>query len=153
MNYFDYILNDTGLAKGEQATVSIVSHTKYIKLKLLRLVHYDKTEVHSIVWEPYKTNIYNLFGNVIGVARDTSYLVNYAIGVLGCDFKTSPGVPIQVSPLQGQGHIIHSPDSKNIPLPSDLHEGQFFPNCGAGGGDWDFNCHPELYYRVKCKYV
>ena len=138
---------DLTYADGERAVVSIRTKSKYIRLQLLSLTNYDTKRVHSIVWGPFKTNIYNLFGEVIGVARDTSASVNFAIGVLGCDFKTRPGIPIQVSPLQGEGYIIHTPDPKLYPLPAGLHEGQFFPDCGAGGKDWDFYCHPEMYYR------
>lgn len=132
---------------GEKAVVSIIPKSKYIKLQLASLTNYDTNKIHSIVWGSYKTNIYNLFGDVIGVARDTSAFVNYAIGVLGCDYITRPGVPVQVSPLQGEGYIIHSPDSKLYLLPADLHEGQYLPDCGSGGKDWDFYCHPEVYYR------
>lgn len=132
---------------GEVATIAIKPTSKYIRLQLVALHHYNKNEISSIVWGSYKTNIYNLFGEVIGVARDTSKSVDYAIGVLGCDFKTRPGIPVQVSPLQGEGYIIHTPDAKKYPLPNGLHEGQYFPDCGSGGKDWDFYCHPEIYYR------
>jgi hypothetical protein len=133
--------------EGEKATVSISTKSKYIRLQLTSLTNYDKQRVHSIVWGSYNTSIYNLFGEVIGVARDTSASVNYAIGVLACDFVSRPGIPIQVSPVQGEGYIIHTPDAKSHPLPEGLYEGQFFPDCGAGGRDWDFYCHPEIYYR------
>lgn len=132
---------------GEVATIAIKPTSKYIRFQLIALNNYDKNKVNSIVWGPYKTNIYNLFGEVIGVARDTSQSVNYAIGVLGCDFKTTPGIPQQVSPLPGFGYIIHTPDAKKYPLPSGLREGEFFPMCGSGGRDWDFYCHPQVYYR------
>jgi len=132
---------------GEVATIVIKPTPKYIRLQLIALDNYDKNKVSSIVWGSYKTNIYNLFGEVIGVARDTAKSVDYAIGVLGCDFKTRPGIPIQVSPLQGSGYIIHTPDAKKYPLPEGLREGEFFSACGAGGRDWDFYCHPEMYYR------
>jgi hypothetical protein len=62
---------------GEVATIATKPVSKYIRFQLIALNNYDKDDVSSIVWEPYKTNIYNLFGEVIGVARDTAQNNDY----------------------------------------------------------------------------
>ena len=41
--------------------------------------------VDDIQWGSYQTNITNLIGEIIGVARDTNDAVNYAIGASGAE--------------------------------------------------------------------
>jgi hypothetical protein len=132
---------------GEAAVIAIMAKRKYIKLKLLSLRHYNNDQVEAIVWGPYKTRINNLFGEVIGVARDTSAAVNYDIGVLGLDSITTPGIP-QVINDYGDEYIVHNPDPKRVTLPPGIREGQRFPLCGFGGYDVNFCYHPEEYFRV-----
>ncbi len=132
---------------GETAAVYVMAKRKYIKFKLLSLRHYNNKQVEAIVWGPYKTGIDNLFGEVIGVARDTSAAVNYDIGVLGLDSITTPGIPQVINDYGGES-IVHNPDPSRFTLPPGIREGQRFPFCGFGGYDVNFFCHPEEYFRV-----
>ncbi|WP_423126980.1 hypothetical protein [Gaoshiqia sp. Z1-71] len=104
--------------------------------------------VDDIQWGPYHTNITNLFGDVIGVARDTSETVNYAIGVLALNDYTTGGKSDNIGDISPFQYIIHSPDPKRFPLPADLHEGQIFPIGGDGISDVAFFAHAEPYYRI-----
>lgn len=76
-------------ANGSVATVSLIAHDKYFKLKLLSLS--PRNGIDAIQWGAYHTNITNLFGEIIGVARDTSQAVNYAIGMLALNDNTLGG--------------------------------------------------------------
>ncbi|MDO3627515.1 hypothetical protein [Mucilaginibacter sp. BT774] len=131
---------------GSVAKVSLVPHQKYLKLTLQSL--FPRNGVDDIQWGPYRTNINNLFGEVIGVARDTSDANNYAIGVLALNDITTGGT----SNLEGDAapfqYVIHSPDKVRFPLPSNLHEGQVFPIGGDGISDVAFYSHHEEYYRI-----
>lgn len=131
---------------GSVAKVSLVPHKKYFKLTLQSLS--PRNGVDDIQWGPYQTNITNLFGEVIGVARDTSDVTNYAIGILALNDITTGGT----SDLEGDAapfqYVIHSPDKSRFPLPSNLHEGQVFPIGGDGISDVAFYSHPEEYYRI-----
>jgi hypothetical protein len=133
-------------ANGSVAKVSIIPHNKYLKLTLQSLS--PRNGVDDIQWGPYHTTITNLFGEVIGVARDTSDANNYAIGMLALNDITTGGT----SNLEGDAapfqYIIHSPDKNRFPLPSNLHEGQVFPIGGNGISDVAFYSHPEEYYRI-----
>ena len=133
-------------ANGSVATVSVVPHSKYIKLTLLALS--PRNGVDNVQWGSYHTNITNLFGEVIGVARDTSDTVNYAIGMLALNDITIGGT----ADLEGDAapfqYIIHTPDKKQFPLPAHLHEGQVFPIGGDGISDVAFYSHYEPYYRI-----
>jgi hypothetical protein len=88
-----------------------------------------------VQWGAYHTNIDNLFGEIIGVARDTSEAVNYAIGMLALNDNTLGGTSETIADAAPFQYIIHSPDQKQYPLPSNLHEGQIFPIGGDGISD------------------
>ncbi|ULQ53407.1 hypothetical protein [Flavihumibacter fluvii] len=131
---------------GSVASVKLDPHSKYLKLTLLALS--PRNGVDNIQWGAYHTNIANLFGEVIGVARDTSEAVNYAIGMLALNDITIGGT----ADLEGDAapfqYIIHSPDKQQYPLPENLQEGQAFPIGGDGINDVAFYAHPEPYYRI-----
>ncbi|MBK8501350.1 MAG: hypothetical protein IPL46_03595 [Saprospiraceae bacterium] len=128
------------------AKILIDVKDKYFKFTLLSLS--SRNNIDKIQWGPFQTNITNLFGEVIGVARDTSEAINYAIGVLALNDNTIGGLvknPGDAAPFQ---YIIHSPDSTRFPLPSDLHEGQLFSIGGDGISDVAFYSHYEDYFRI-----
>jgi hypothetical protein len=131
---------------GSVATIKIEPHSKYFKLTLLSLT--NRSRITDIQWGSYYTNITNLFGEIIGVARDTSDAVNYAIGVLALNDITTGGTSTTIGDAAPFQYIIHSPDQKHFPLPSNLHEGQLFPIGGDGINDVAFYAHPEEYYRI-----
>jgi len=56
---------------GSTATVSLVSHPKYLELTLISLS--QRQDIEAIQWGPVHTNITNLLGEIIGVARDTNH--------------------------------------------------------------------------------
>jgi len=128
------------------ATVSITAHEKYFKLTLLSLN--PRSGIDHIQWGAYHTNITNLFGEIIGVARDTSEVVNYAIGMLALNDNTLGGTAETIADAAPFQYIIHSPYKKRFPLPSNLHEGQIFPIGGDGINDVAFYAHKEPYYRI-----
>ena len=135
-----------GFSNGSVAEIAVQSDEKYIKLTLQSLS--PRNGIDDIQWGSYYTNITNLFGEVIGVARDTSEAVNYAIGVLALNDITTGGTSDtegDASPFQ---YIIHTPDSKRFPLPDSLYEGQLFPIGGDGISDVAFYSHPEEYFRI-----
>lgn len=76
-------------SNGSVATVRIEEKPRYIKLTLEALDNRDA--IGSVQWGNFYTNIDNLVGEIIGVARDTSAAVNYAIGVLALDDNTIGG--------------------------------------------------------------
>src|ERR1700712_2082185 len=133
-------------ANGSVAQVKIETKTKYFKLTLLSLT--NRNEIDDIQWGSYYTNINNLFGEVIGVARDTSDAVNYAIGVLSLSDSTTGGKSSNIADCAPFQYVIHSPDKLRFPLPANLHEGQIFPIGGDGISDVAFYSHPEAYYRI-----
>lgn len=131
---------------GSSARIHIEPHTKYFKMKLLSLT--NSQDIEAIQWGSYHTNITNLMGEIIGVSRDTSASVNYAIGMLALNDNTIGGtadIQGDAAPFQ---YIIHSPDEKRFPLPSHLHEGQVFTLGGDGVNDVAFYGHKEPYYRI-----
>ena len=131
---------------GSVAEISLIPHDKYFKLTLQSLS--PRNGIDAVQWGTYHTNISNLFGEIIGVARDTSETVNYAIGVLALDNNTLGGT----SNLEGDAapfqYVIHSPDTTRFPLPDHLHEGQVFTLGGNGISDVAFYAHKEAYYRI-----
>lgn len=131
---------------GSVAEILLQPKEKYIRLQLLGLE--PRNGIDAIQWGSYHTNITNLPGEIIGVARDTSMTVNYSIGVLALDDNTLGGTPDiegDAAPFQ---YIIHTPDSKRFPLPDGLHEGQTFSLGGDGISDVAFYSHKEPYYRI-----
>ena len=133
-------------ANGSVATVSLIAHEKYFKLTLLSLS--PRNGIDNVQWGAYHTTITNLFGEIIGVARDTSDAVNYAIGMLALTDNTLGGTSETIADAAPFQYIIHSPDKKRFPLPSHLHEGQIFPIGGDGINDVAFYAHKEPYYRI-----
>ena len=131
---------------GSVATVKFENHPKYFKLTLLSLTNRD--QITDIQWGSFHTAITNLFGEIIGVARDTSDAVNYAIGVLALNDITTGGTSTTVGDAAPFHYIIHSPDQKSYPLPDSLHEAQPFSIGGDGISDVAFFSHSEPYFRI-----
>lgn len=131
---------------GSVATVSIQPELKYFRLTLESLE--PRNGIDGIQWGDYHTNITNLLGEIIGVARDTSDVVNYSIGILALDDNTLGGtsdIEGDAAPFQ---YIIHTPDAKRYPLPDSLHEGQVFTLGGNGVSDVAFYANKEPWYRI-----
>ena len=131
---------------GATATVLMEPKAKYLKMTLKDLT--DRNGVDAVQWGSYYTNITNLMGEIIGVARDTSEAVNYSIGMLALNDNTLGGtadIEGDAPPFQ---YIIHTPDKERFPLPSHLHEGQVFTLGGNGISDVAFYSHREPYYRI-----
>lgn len=131
---------------GSTAHISIEPQEKYIRIKLLDLT--SGNEIDDVQWGSYHTNITNLLGEIIGVARDTSETVNYSIGILALNDNTLGGtadIEGDAAPFQ---YIIHTPDSLRFPLPANLHEGQIFTLGGDGISDVAFYANKEPYYRI-----
>ncbi|MEO6136520.1 MAG: hypothetical protein ABIP35_15280 [Ginsengibacter sp.] len=133
-------------SNGSKAKVAVGVYKKYFKFTLLSLT--QREGIDDIQWGSFNTNITNLFGEVIGVARDTSEAVNYAIGALALNDITIGGNSTTEGDAAAFQYVIHTPDSKRFPLPFDLHEGQLFPIGGDGISDVAFYSHPEEYYRI-----
>jgi hypothetical protein len=133
-------------SNGSEARLRIVPHKKYFKLTLLSLSRREGIE--AIQWGSYHTNITNLFGEIIGVSRDTSEAVNYAIGMLALNDNTLGGTAETIADAAPFQYIIHTPDAKRFPLPGHLHEGQVFSLGGDGISDVAFYAHKEPYYRI-----
>lgn len=131
---------------GSVATVSIRPEEKYFKLTLENLA--PRNNIDAVQWGSYNTNITNLLGEIIGVARDTSEVVNYSIGMLALDDNTLGGtadIEGDAAPFQ---YIIHTPDATRYPLPDSLHEGQIFTLGGNGVSDVAFYANKEPWYRI-----
>lgn len=131
---------------GSLAKISLVAKKKYFKLTLQSLS--PRNGVDDVQWGSIHTNITNLFGEIIGVARDTSEIGNYAIGMLALNDNTLSGTSETVADAAPFQYIIHSPDTKRFPLPANLHEGQVFNVGGNGISDAAFYSHKEAYYRI-----
>lgn len=131
---------------GSVAVVSLEEKDKYFRLKLESLE--PRQGIDGIQWGNYYTNITNLLGEIIGVARDTSAAVGYAIGVLALDDNTIGGESRFTSETGPSGYIVHTPDPVNHPLPLTLHEGQQFTMGGDGINDVAFYNRKEPYFRI-----
>ena len=131
---------------GAVATVQLEEKDKYLKMKLISLE--NREGIDAIQWGTYYTNIDNLLGDVIGVARDTSAAVNYAIGAMALNDNTIGGEARYTSETGAGGYIVHSPDHVNHPLPLTLHEGQQFTMGGDGHNDVAFYNRKEPYFRM-----
>lgn len=133
-------------SNGSVAHVCVQPQDKYLKLSLISLE--PRNGIDAIQWGSYYTNITNLMGEIIGVARDTSDVVNYSIGMLALDDNTLGGtsdIEGDAAPFQ---YIIHTPDAARFPLPDSLHEGQVFTLGGNGISDVAFYANKEPYYRI-----
>lgn len=133
-------------ANGSVAQVKIEAKTKYFKFTLQSLS--NRRDIEDVQWGFYHTNINNLLGEIIGVARDTSEAVNYAIGMLALNDNTLGGTSETIADAAPFQYIIHSPDPQRFPLPAGLHEGQVFSLGGDGVSDVAFYAHKEPYYRI-----
>ena len=131
---------------GSIAKINFVPKDKYFKLTLKSLT--PRNGIDVIQWGNYHTNITNLLGEIIGVARDTSKAVNYAIGMLALNDNTISGLAETIGDAAPFQYIIHTPDAKRFPLPKDLHEGQIFTLGGDGINDVAFYSHKEPWYRI-----
>ena len=132
---------------GSIATVSVASKNgKYIRFELLSLT--NREEVDNVQWGAIHTNITNVFGEMLGVARDTDASVNYSIGLLALDDVTTGGPSNTVGDAAPFEYLIHSPDAKRLPLPGHLKEGEHFTIGGDGINDVAFYSYPEEYYRI-----
>lgn len=131
---------------GSRAKIALLAKKKYFKLTLQSLS--PRNGVDGVQWGEIHTNITNLFGEIIGVARDTSEVHNYAIGMLALDDNTLGGTSETIADAAPFQYIIHTPDAKRFPLPANLHEGQVFTLGGDGISDVAFYAHKEPYYRI-----
>lgn len=133
-------------SNGSTAQISLQPYNKYFKLTLKSLT--PRNGVDAVQWGTYYTNITNLLGEIIGVARDTTEAVNYSIGMLALDDNTLGGssdIEGDAAPFQ---YIIHTPDRERFPLPEHLHEGQVFTLGGNGISDVAFYANKAPYYRI-----
>ena len=133
-------------SNGSVAKVAVSVHKKYFKFTLQSLTKRDG--IDDIQWGSFYTNITNLFGEIIGVARDTSDAGNYAIGMLALNDNTIGGTSETIGDAAPFQYIIHTPDVKRFPLPEGLHEGEVFTLGGDGISDVAFYSHKEPYYRI-----
>jgi hypothetical protein len=133
-------------SNGSEARIKILPQEKYFKLSLLSLT--PRKGIECVQWGSYHTNITNLLGEIIGVARDTSDAVNFAIGMIGLNDNTLGGTAETIADAAPFQYIIHTPDAKQFPLPADLHEGQVFSLGGDGISDVAFYSHKEPWYRI-----
>ncbi|MDM8253567.1 hypothetical protein QUW52_03710 [Phocaeicola barnesiae] len=131
---------------GSVATVKLEEKDRYFKLTLEKLENRDG--IDGVQWGNYYTNINNLLGEMIGVARDTSAAVGYAIGALALNDNTIGGESRFTSETGAAGYIVHTPDPVRHPLPVTLHEGQQFTLGGDGISDVAFYNRKEPYFRM-----
>lgn len=129
-----------------KAEIRVEPKDKYLKFTLVSLT--NREDIEGVQWGSIHTNITNLFGEIIGVARDTSKTVNYAIGMLALDDNTLGGTSRTIGDAAPFQYVIHSPDTIQFPLPEDLYEGQIFTLGGNGISDVAFYAHKEPYYRI-----
>lgn len=146
----EYITSDNILVltftNNSKAEIKVEPKDKYLKFTLLSLT--NREAIEGVQWGPVHTNITNLFGEIIGVARDTSDTVNYAIGMLALNDNTLGGTSRTIADAAPFQYVIHSPDTIQYPLPKNLHEGQVFTLGGDGISDVAFYAHKEPYYRI-----
>tara|TARA_R100001369_G_scaffold76278_1_gene105409 strand:- start:5868 stop:8144 length:2277 start_codon:yes stop_codon:yes gene_type:complete len=139
-------LIELGFPNNSVAKIRVEPKDKYLKFTLLSLT--NREDIEGVQWGSIHTNITNLFGEIIGVARDTSETVNYALGMLALNDNTLGGTSRTIADAAPFQYVIHSPDSIQYPLPKDLHEGQVFTLGGNGISDVAFYAHKEPYYRI-----
>ena len=129
-----------------RAEIRVEPKDKYLKFTLVSLT--NREDIEGVQWGSIHTNITNLFGEIIGVARDTSETVNYALGMLALDDNTLGGTSRTIGDAAPFQYVIHSPDTIQYPLPEELYEGQIFTLGGNGISDVAFYAHKEPYYRI-----
>ena len=133
-------------SNGSVAKISIKPKDKYIKMTLADLT--NRENVDDVQWGSYQTSITNLFGDILGCARDTSATVNYAIGILALDDNTTGGLSNIEGDAGPNQYVIHNPDPKTIVMPDSLKEGTELPLGGDGHSDVAFFAYKEPYYRI-----
>lgn len=133
-------------ANGSVATVRVDERPTHLRLTLESLTR--REGITAVQWGNYYTNINNLLGEIIGVARDTSEAVNYAIGALSLDDNTIGGEARYTSDTGWGGYVVHTPDARRFPLPLELHEGQLLTLGGDGISDVAFYNRREPYFRM-----
>lgn len=131
---------------GSVAIVKIEPTQNYIRLTLKDVL--NRNDIDAVEWGTIHTTINNLFGEMIGVARDTSMAVNFAIGLLALNDITTGGPANTVGDSGGGYYTIHTPDAKKFPLPDTLHEGDLFTMGGDGRNDVAFYSRPEEFFRI-----
>ncbi len=131
---------------GSVATIKVDTKDKYIRFELEDLT--NRENIGGVQWGNYYTNITNLLGEIIGVARDTTESVHYSIGVLALDDNTIGGLSHFTSETGSGGYIVHTPDAERYPLPVSLREGQQFTLGGDGISDVAFYNRREPYFRM-----
>ncbi len=131
---------------GSEATIKVDTKDKYIRFELEDLT--NRENIGGVQWGNYYTNITNLLGEIIGVARDTTESVHYSIGVLALDDNTIGGLSHFTSETGSGGYIVHTPDAERYPLPVSLREGQQFTLGGDGISDVAFYNRREPYFRM-----
>lgn len=119
---------------------------EYWRMRLLSLV--SRNGVDAVQWGPIHTNITNILGEMLGVARDTSASGNFALGLLSLDDITTGGPANTSGDIAPFEYLIHSPDPSLYPVPAGLREGQYYSIGGNGISDVAFYSHPEEYYRI-----
>ncbi|WP_276504025.1 hypothetical protein [Terrimonas pollutisoli] len=133
-------------SNGSVALIKIEPQQKYIKLTLKDVR--NRNGIDAVEWGTIHTTINNLFGEIIGVARDTSRAVNFSIGLLALNDITTGGPANSVGDSGGGYYTIHTPDAKRFPLPDSLHEGDLFTMGGDGRNDVAFYSRPEEFFRI-----
>lgn len=98
---------------GSNARIRMSAQDKYIRMTLANLT--NREHIEAIQWGPIHTNITNLMGEIIGVARDTSETVNYSIGLLALDDNTLSGTADVEGDAPAFQYIIHTPDARRFP--------------------------------------
>ncbi|MDR3688032.1 MAG: hypothetical protein P4L46_01545 [Fimbriimonas sp.] len=132
-----------GYPQGSVAIVRAVAKDRYFRFQLVSLTNRDA--VDDVVWGPVHTAISKLIGDLIGVVRND----DWAIGMVGLDDNTIAG-PAIPGECYGMRYYVHSPDPKNVPLPPQYKEGQWFNIGGDGVNDVAFYSHPEEYFQMTC---
>lgn len=133
-------------SNGSVAKVEVTPTDKYIKMQIKSVE--PRNGIDDVQWGKIYTNIDNILGDIIGVARDTSANVCYAIGVMPLDDNTIGGESHFTSETGASGYIAHSPDHEKCPLPVTLHEGQQFTMGGDGINDVAFYNRKDAFYRM-----
>ena len=129
--------------KGVTAVVKLQQKEKYLRLQLISLE--PRGKVDAIIWGPLNNSINKLMGEIIGVVRDPTG--NWAIGMMGLDDNTIPGLP-EPADCYRLEYVIHSPDPDKYPVPAKYKEGQVFNIGGNGANDVAYYSHPEDYFQL-----
>lgn len=108
-----------------RAEIRVEPKDKYLKFTLESLT--NRQDIEGVQWGSVHTNITNLFGEIIGVARDTSETVNYALGMLALDDNTLGGTSRTIGDAAPFQYVIHSPILFNTHCRKNYMKGKFLP--------------------------